>query len=66
MKKVAIKVTDDNVGKFLDVVISTNAKPVVSISKEGFLDTTTIVWLVLTDEQVDAFKNNGFTPSKII
>lgn len=61
MKKTAILVTQSNLSKFIDTVASTNVKPIISISNEGFFETSTNVWFVMNDEQIEAFKNNGFT-----
>lgn len=66
MKKVAFKVTQSNISKFLDTVVGLSVKPIVSISTDAFFETITIVWFVLNDEQLDGFKNNGFTPEKKI
>lgn len=66
MKKALFKTTSDSVIKFLDILISIDAKPLISISKEGFLETITYVWVLCTDEQITAFANNGLKPEKII
>jgi hypothetical protein len=64
MKKVAFKVTNANLSKFIDAVTSINAKPIISITTEGFFDNFTLVWFLLNDEQIEAFKTNGLTPEK--
>lgn len=66
MKKARFKVSDENVLKFLDTLISIDAKPLISQSKEGFLETVTHVWVLASQEQLEAFVNNGFKPDKIV
>jgi hypothetical protein len=66
MKKVAYKVTNGNLTKFIDAVVGLNAKSVLSVSTDGFLETITLVWFYLNDEQIEAFTNAGFKPEKIV
>jgi hypothetical protein len=67
MKKVLFKLNDGNIIAFLDILISVETKPLISYSKEGFLDIVVFVWVLMkNDEQIEAFKQAKFDIIKIV